>query len=81
MALGGPKGGSVFVGGVRHTVVRSCAQPAYILGKCGRCGAQKECGKLSFGPNMETLNGEFNCDCGTRVRLSVPLGFRKVGGF
>jgi hypothetical protein len=81
MALGAPKGRSVFIGGTRHTVVRWCAQPAYILGKCGRCGAQKECEKLSFGPSMETLNGEFHCDCGTRVKLSVPLGFRKNGGF
>jgi hypothetical protein len=81
MAFGRPKGRSVFIGGGSHSVVRSCAQPAYILGKCGRCGAQKECEKLSFGPNMDTLNGEFHCDCGTRVKLSVPLGFRKAGGF
>ena len=81
MALGGPKGGSVFIGGNEHAVVRSCAQPAYILGRCGRCGAEKECKRLAFDAGMSSLNGEFNCDCGTRVKLSVPLGFRKVGGF
>ena len=81
MALGGPKGGSVFIGGVGHTVVRSCAQPAYILGKCGRCGAQKECTAPVRSTQGCLLNGEFNCDCGTRVKLSVPLGFHKAGGF
>ena len=80
MALGGDKSrGSVFIGGFGHSVVRWCALPSYILGKCGKCGTQKYCEKLVLGPN--TLSGEFHCDCGTHVRLSVSLGFRKFGSF
>jgi hypothetical protein len=81
MALGGNKsGGSVYLGlQLGHSVVRFSASPAFILGKCGRCGAQKECTRLAFDAGMSTLNGEFHCDCGTRVRLSVPLVFRKSG--
>jgi|GEM_PF-5669102 len=79
MALGNRKFSSVFIGGGSgHSVVRSSVSPPFILGRCGRCGAEKQCEKLSFGLDMETLNGEFNCDCGTRVRLSVPLGFKPV---
>jgi hypothetical protein len=80
MALGNRKFGSVFIGGGSgDSVVRSCALPSYILGKCGKCGTQKHCEKLVLGP--DTLSGEFHCDCGTHVKLSVSLGFQKTGGF
>lgn len=81
MALGGNKSGSpVFLGCSGHSVVRFSAQPgaAFILGRCGRCGRESNCKNLSFGGAMSSLNGEFVCDCGAKVTLSVPLGFRKV---
>ena len=81
MALGTKSGNAVFLGGGRgDSVVRWSAKPAQIVGRCGRCGAQKDCTKLAFGAGMETLTGEFVCDCGARVRLSVNLGFRKTTG-
>jgi len=81
MALGNRSGSAVFLGGGSgHSVVRWSAKPAQIVGRCGRCGAQKDCTKLAFGGAMDTLTGEFVCDCGSKVKLSVPLGFRK-GGF
>jgi len=83
MALSGNRSSAVFVGGSGHSVVRFSAQPgaAFILGRCGRCGTQKNCEKLAFGGAMSSLNGEFICNCGALVKLSAPLGFKKVGGF
>lgn len=84
MALGGKKSGSaVFLSGSGHSVVRFSAQPgtAFILGRCGRCGRESDCKKLSFGGAMSTLDGEFICECGARVMLSVSLGFKKTSGF
>jgi hypothetical protein len=80
MALGNRKFGSVFLGGSGDSVVRSCMLPPSILGRCGRCGAQKQCTKLS-NTDAETLSGEFFCECGRRVQLSVTFPFRKTGGF
>jgi hypothetical protein len=80
MVFGGSKtGGSFFIGGSGHIIVRYSLSPAFILGRCGRYGAQKYCERLSC-TDAENLSGEFLCNCGSTVRLSVPLGFRK-GGF
>ena len=80
MALGGHKfGGSYFIGGAAHSVVRFCAMPSYILGKCGKCGREKYCEKLVLG--ADTLSGELFCDCGAHGQLSVSLGFRKASSF
>jgi hypothetical protein len=82
MALKGRSGQSVYLGTqAANSVVRFSVNPPFILGKCGRCGAQKECTNLAFGAGMSTLDGGFDCKCGARVRLSVPLGFRNAGGF
>lgn len=78
--LNGKKFGSVFLGGVNHSVVRSCMLPPSILGRCGKCGMQKYCTKLS-NTDASTLSGEFICDCGCRVQLSVTFPFRTNGGF
>lgn len=82
MGLSGNKSRAVFIGtGLTHGVLRFSAQPGslFILGKCGRCGAQKDCEKVAFDGSMSNLTGSFICDCGTNVRLSVPLGFRRTG--
>jgi len=80
MSLGNRKFGSVFIGGSGHTVVRSSLSPPFILGQCGRCGAQKYCERLSC-TDAENLSGEFRCNCGSTVKLSVALNFRTNGKF
>lgn len=66
----------IFIGGSGSSVLRWSIAPIFMVGRCGKCGRESECKHVRMG--IDSLEGEFICDCGTRATLTVSLGFRKV---